>query len=69
MRHATMAATVGVHCSMALAVTLALSLTVSLRKQDFAHAHSEEAEGRGVLAIFSPAVMAAVWVAAGRKQR
>lgn len=64
-----MAATVGVHCSMALAVTLALSLTVSLRKQDFAHAHSEEAEGRGVLAIFSPAVMAAVWVAAGRKQR
>lgn len=64
VRQVTMAATVGVHSSLALAVTLALSVAVSLREQDLAHAHGEEAEGRGVLAVLGPAVMAAVWIAA-----
>lgn len=63
-----MAATVGVHSSLAVAVPLALTVTVSLRKQDFAHAHCEEAEGRRVLAVLCPTVMAAVWVAAGGRQ-
>lgn len=64
-----MAASVGVHSSIALAVRLALTGTVSLWKQDLAHAHGEEAEGRGVLAVFCPTVMATVWVTAWGGQR
>lgn len=66
-----MAATVGVRSSLALAlvVHLALIVTMSLRKQDFAHAHGEEADGREVLAVFCPAVIATVWVTAGRKRK
>lgn len=65
-----MAATVGVHSSLAVAVPLALTVTMSLRKQDLAHAHCDEAEGRRVLAVLCPTVMATVWVAArGRQKR
>lgn len=69
VRHAAMAATVGVHCPLALAVRLALSVTMSLRKKDLAHAHCEETEGWSVLAVLCPTVMAAVWVAARCRQR
>lgn len=64
VRQVAMVATVGVHSPMAMAVPLALSVTMSLRKQDLAHAHCEEAEGRRVLAVLCPTVMATVWVAA-----
>lgn len=69
VRHVAMAATVGVDSSLAVAVCLALTVAMSLRKQDLAHAHCEEVEGRGVLAILCPTVMAAVWVAPGGRQR
>lgn len=62
MGQVAVAATVGVQASVALAVTLALSVGVSLREQDFAHAHGQEAEGRGVLAVLCPTVMAAVCI-------
>lgn len=65
VRQVIMAGTVAVHGPQALAVPLALRVTVSLRKQDLAHAYCEEAEGRRVLAVLCPTVMAAVWVAAG----
>ncbi len=68
MRQVTLAATVGVHSSLAVAVPLALTVTVSLRKQDLAHAHSEEAEGRRVLAVLCSTVMATVRVAAGGRK-
>ena len=58
------AAAVGVHSSVALAVRLALTVAVPLWEQDLAHAYGEEAEGRGVLAVFCSTVMAAVWVTA-----
>ena len=45
-----------------LAVAPSLALAVGFGQQDLAHAHGEEAEGRGVLAVFCPAVVAAVWV-------
>ena len=66
VRHVAAAATVGMQSSLALAVTLALSVTMSLWEQHLSHAHGEEAEGRGVLAILCLAVMPTVWVAAGR---
>jgi len=69
VRQVAMAGAVGVHSPLAVAVPLALSVTMSLRKQDLAHAYSEEAEGRRVLAVLCPAVMAAVWVAAGGRKR
>lgn len=72
MRQVTVAAAVGVYSSMALAVPpLALTVAMSLREQDLAHAHGEEAEGRGVLAVLCPAVMATIWVTArgGTKRR
>lgn len=70
LRQVSMAATVGVHSSLAVAVPLALTVTMSLRKQDLAHAHCDEAEGRRVLAVLCPTVMATVWVAArGRQKR
>lgn len=65
VRKVTVAATMGVHSPLALAVPLALSVTMSMRKQDLSHAHCEEAEGRRILAVLCPTVMAAVWVAAG----
>lgn len=45
VRQAAVTAAMGVQ-SMALAVPLAMAVTMSLRKQDLAHAHGEEAEGR-----------------------
>lgn len=69
VRQITVAATLGVHSSMALAVPLALTVNMSLRKQDLSHAHGEEAEGRGVLAVLCPTVMATIWVTAGGRQR
>ncbi len=71
MRQVAVAATVGLTCSLAVAVSLALTVTVtmSLRKQDLAHTYCKEAEGRRVLAVLSPTVMAAVWVAPEGRQR
>lgn len=62
--HVAVAATVGIQSSVALAVTLALTVAMSVREQDFAHAHGQEAEGRGVLAVLCPTVMAAVCITA-----
>lgn len=64
-----MAAIVGVQPSLAVAVPLALTVTMSLRKQDLAHAHCEEAEGWRVLAVLGTTVMATVWVTPGWRQR
>lgn len=61
VRHAA----VGVQSSLTVAVTLARSETVSFREKDLTGAHGEKAKRRRVLAVFCPAVMAAVWVAAG----
>lgn len=69
VRQVTVAATVGVQCPLALAVPLALIVTMSLRKQDLAHAHCEEAEGRRVLAVLCPTVMATVRITAVETQR
>ena len=40
-----------------------LALAVGFGQQDLAHAHGEEAEGRGILAVLCTAVVATVWVA------
>lgn len=69
VRQVAVAAAVGVHRPLAVAVPLALTVTMSLRKQDLAHAHCEEAEGRRILAFLCPAVMAAVWVTPGGRQK
>lgn len=62
VRHVALAAAVGGHPSLTVAVCLALSVTVSLREQDLSHAHCEEVEGRKVLAFIRTTVMATVWV-------
>lgn len=69
VRQVAVAAVVGVHSSLAVALPLALTVTMSLREQDLAHAHCEEAERRRVLAFLRPTVMATVWVAPGGRQR
>lgn len=65
VRHAA----VGVQSSLTVAVAVARSETVSFREKDLTCAHGEKAKRRGVLAVFCPAVMAAVWVTAGRGRR
>lgn len=69
MRQAALAAVVGVHSSLAVAVPLALTVTMSLRKQDLAHTHCEEAKGRRVLAFLRTTVMATVRIAPWGRQR
>ena len=62
-RRRRVAGAVGHGVPGAVAMVTVVVAAAVLGEVDFAHAHGEEAEGGGVLAVLGPAVVAAVWVA------